>query len=91
MLYVEDSEAPLPVAVSPQAYDELWDALAIEDRYGLQELILSGRVFPVPNNTKILVLNTGGFQGMERFKVRILEGDYLGSAGWVPWEWVRNP
>ena len=44
-------------------------AVRVNDKYGIKELIDSGRVFLIDNKTKVLLINKG-FLGWE---VRILE------------------
>ena len=63
--------------------------LTVKDKYGFIELVESGKVFSVPNNTRVLVLDYGGgFLDSTKSKIRILEGPWTGTAGWVPEEWV---
>ncbi|MCZ7571112.1 MAG: pentapeptide repeat-containing protein [Ardenticatenaceae bacterium] len=76
------------VARDRQAYEEYGDAAVRDDTYGLRELIATGRIFPVPNGTRVLILDHGGFL-YSATKVRILEGEHTGRSGWVPSEWVR--
>jgi hypothetical protein len=73
------------VAVDTDAYDELLKACVAKDNYGIGNLILSGRVFNVKNDTRILVLDLG----FAKTQVRILEGQKAGMSGWVPYEWVN--
>lgn len=57
-----------------------------KDTEGLVELILQGRGFAVKNCTKAKLIESGfGYR-----KVRILDGDTAGQAGWLPTEWVRS-
>ena len=84
-LYSEGS-APFWVAVDEEAFDELISAVVAKDNYGIMELTLAGRVFIVQNNTKVLVIEPG----FTKTKVRILEGENAGMAGWVPYEFVQK-
>lgn len=86
-LYGEGS-APFWVAVDEEAFKELMRAVAAKDNYGITELMLAGRVFIVQNNTRVLVLDQ--HPGLAATKVRILEGENAGMAGWVPHEFVRK-
>jgi hypothetical protein len=88
-LYVEGADH-LQVCIDEKTLDEVVHAVAVGDKYGFVELMESGRVFSVPNNTKVLVLDKGGFLYSEKSKVRILEGLWAGKAGWVPQEWVTK-
>ena len=74
---------PLPVAVDRDAYEEFNTAVP-RDKYGVQELLLSGRVFSVEDGTEVLVIETGGFS----YRIRILEGAHAGRDGWVAYEFV---
>lgn len=77
------SGGPLPVAVDWDAYQELIRAVP-RDEYGIQELLLSGRVFAVENGTEVLVIESRSFS----YRIRILEGTYTGRDGCVPYEFV---
>ena len=80
----------IPVCVSKEALDKMTDAAAAHDNQGAENLIASGEVFMVPENTKILEIDEGGFLASVR-KVRILDGNWKGRAVWVPYEWVKPP
>jgi hypothetical protein len=75
-----------------QVRTELENATKINDEIGVQELISRGRVFPLPRETKCLVLNstfsdsfaTDLFDFSFYRKIRILSDDYYGKAVWVP-------
>lgn len=82
-LYNEGSDAIMVVG-DEEAFEELINAVAANDYSGFLESTLAGRVFYVRNNTKVLVIDVGRYGT----KVRILEGENTGMAGWVPDEWV---
>jgi hypothetical protein len=73
------------VAVDEQAFDEFTKASVAKDNIGIANLVLSGKLVEVPDNTRVLVVDMGLF----RRKVRVLEGTHVGLAGWVPYEWVQ--
>ncbi len=73
------------LAIDKQAFDEWIKACVAKDYIGMLELQASGRVFTVPNVTKVLVIDSS-FASRE---VRILEGDAFGKAGWLPYEWLK--
>jgi hypothetical protein len=85
---LDGSGSDVPVAVDVKALDELYQVFAAGDKLGLLDLVTSGRVFGVPDNTRVLVIDRAGFLG-SRLKVRILDGDQAGMAGWVPCECVK--
>lgn len=73
------------LAIDEQAFDEWTKACVAEDYIGMAQLQASGKVFTVPNGTKVLVIDSS-FASIE---VRILEGDAIGRSGWIPYEWVK--
>lgn len=79
-LQLKDGQDDVWVSEDEQTYKELIDAVMAQDNIGIKKLVLySGRVFTVDSGTKVLVLESG----LERAKVRILEGDNYGKSGWV--------
>lgn len=77
--------SPVLVAVSKEALDGLSNAVVTKDNYGLQQLLASGQVFSVDAGTKVLVIDAT----LMTTKVRVLEGTYIGDAGWVAREEVH--
>ena len=75
----------IAIARDEASFGDVSHALAIEDYLGLLELMARNKAFAVPAGTKVKVLENGFF----KTKVRVLEGDMTGAAGWVPAEWVR--
>ena len=67
------------VAVTEQDLDEYIKAVNAQDLVGATELSLSGRLFKVPNNTKVLVIESKGL----KTNVRIRTGKERLRAGWV--------
>lgn len=67
-------------------FDRLLDAVNANDDYGKAELLLAGRVFMVPRGTRARII---GVSWTMR-QVRILEGERIGAAGWVPLEWAGD-
>ncbi len=74
------------VCVDQESFDEMNKALAAKDGVGLGLLMLQLRIFEVPSGTKVKVIDVGLF----KMKVRVLEGEQAGIAGWVPDEWVKS-
>jgi hypothetical protein len=83
-LYVSGLES-IPVAVDENALSEMMNALPIGKNQGVDELIRSGRLFRIPNNTRVRIIEVGS----AKFRVRVLEGDSVALDGWVPERWVR--
>lgn len=73
------------VASEKKYLDEFFNALNIKDKYGVGEMVLTGKIFEVPNYTDVLIIDSGLFNS----KVRVLEGKHAGRSGWVPYEWVH--
>ena len=62
-----------------------FDACVAEDYIGMAQLEMLGKVFAVPNGTRVLVIDSD-FACRE---VRILEGDSFGISGWLSYEWLE--
>ncbi len=73
------------LAVDKQSMDMWAKAGLAKDYIGMAQLEASGRIFPVPNGTKVLVIDSS----FTLRKVRVLEGDAYGKSGWLPYEWVE--
>ncbi|HOX38422.1 MAG TPA: SH3 domain-containing protein [Candidatus Brocadiia bacterium] len=69
------------------ARDDFDKAVIAHDKYGMEDLFLSGAVFSVANGTRARVIDASVWYS----KVRI-EGDtYTGRTGWVSKELARRP
>lgn len=75
----------MPVAVTEAAFDELTKARAAKDKAGQMQLLTSGKTFMVKSGTKVLVIDST----FAKRKIRILEGEHGGKAGWVGVERVK--
>lgn len=73
------------LAIDKESFDMWTKACVAKDYIGMMQLEASGRVFSVPNNTKVLIID----RNFAIRKVRILEGDAFGKAGWLPYEWLK--
>lgn len=80
----KDAKEDVLVATTKETFDQFIKAAVAGDNYGAAQIVISGGAFYVPGNTKVLVIDmeTGSR------KVRILEGEQAGVAGWVPYEYV---
>lgn len=72
------------VAISKEAQNRLTDASVAKDEYGFRQVFLEGDAFIVQTNTKVRVLDST----WTLKQVRILEGEYINKAVWLPYEWV---
>jgi hypothetical protein len=75
----------IPVAVDERALDELMNALPAGNTENVDELIQSGRVFQVDNDTSVRIVELG----FAKIKVRVIEGSLVMFEGWVSERWVR--
>ncbi len=75
----------VPVAVDEKTLNELIGALSTKDGAKLDALTQSGKVFDLPANTKVLVLQ----KNEGKVQVRISEGSRATTEGWVAEPWVR--
>ena len=75
----------IPVAVDEKALDELMNALPAGNTERMDELIQSGRVFQVDNDTSVRIVEAG----FAKIKVRVIEGSLVMFEGWVSERWVR--
>jgi hypothetical protein len=67
------------------AWDDFSNAVAANDELGLAGLIARGEVRVIKSGTAAKIIDTAFFT----VKVRILEGDHVGRAGWIYREFVR--
>lgn len=75
-----------PVFATVAALDKFVAALAAKDRYGYREALQMGS-YLVRQRTQVQVI---GHAGLGKREVRILEGQFAGTAGFVLSEWVRK-
>ena len=73
------------VATDLKAFDEWNKSLISKDQHGMLAMLVSDRVLSVPADTRVKVIE----RKWSKTRVRILEGDFAGRAGWVPYEWVK--
>ena len=83
-LYIDGAKI-IAVAISEEAFDEFIKARVARDGYGIDNLLLTGRLFTVDNGTRVQVIR----KAFPKERVRILEGEMTAMAGWVPYEWVK--
>lgn len=82
-LYLQGRDS-IMVAVDEKTLDELISVISSQGAE-VQNLIQSGRVFTVPNRTRVRIVE----EGFAKLKVRIIEGEKIMLEGWVPERWVR--
>jgi hypothetical protein len=74
-----------PVCATQKAFDAFMQAASANDTYGMAELYTDGLLVFAESGTKVLVID----KAMFRVKVRILNGENAGFAGWTPMEFVQ--
>ena len=74
-----------PVAVDEQTFQQMTDALSVDDESRYRELLLTEKILLPKRHTRVKVLAIEW--GMTR--VRILEGPFEGRSGWTYREWVK--
>jgi hypothetical protein len=72
----------MPLAATEQGLDELTHALIARDKYGIVDMLTSGRAFDVANGTRVLVIERPGFFS-EKVHIRVVAGPMAGRAGWT--------
>jgi hypothetical protein len=83
-LFIEGRNS-IMISVDEKAFTDLITALSSNGDGGVDRLIESGRVFTVPNNTRVRILEIASAKN----KVRIIEGDQIMQEGWVHELWIR--
>jgi hypothetical protein len=53
------------------------------DDMGVTELIVQGRAFSVETGTSVRVIDLGHWEGFSLYRLRVLDGDNAGLAGWT--------
>jgi len=83
-LFIENNNF-IYVCIDKSSYDDFVNASLSKDTYGITNLIAAGKIFSVPNNTRVLIID----RSVGAREIRILEGKNTGKSGWVPMEWVK--
>lgn len=74
------------VARHPSDFDDWFKAKRAGDEYGLKDLLFSGRIIAVNDQSTILIID----RTTTLYKIRVLDGDKQGKAGWIPVEHARK-
>ncbi|HEX5735102.1 MAG TPA: hypothetical protein VF131_19885 [Blastocatellia bacterium] len=83
-LFIEGRNS-IMLSVDEKAFSDLITALSSDGDGGVERLIESGKVFTVPNNTRVRILEIATAKN----KVRIIEGDRIMQEGWVHELWIK--
>ncbi len=80
-----EKDSSVLIAVDEKSLKELIKVFAADDEAGFAELLISGKVFEVNNNTNVLILDVG----YGSYKIRILDGERAYETGWTFKEFVK--
>lgn len=72
------------ISVDEKAFNDLINTLS-SGGAGVNGLIESGKVFTVPNNTRVRILGIAGAKN----KIRVIDGEKIMREGWVHELWIR--
>lgn len=73
------------LGITKEDNDQIVHSYVINDLDAVTQMVLDGKAFFVPAKTKILVIDSD----FPVKQVRILEGDFNGESGWVPYEFIK--
>ncbi|MGD0660588.1 MAG: hypothetical protein ABSD38_21210 [Syntrophorhabdales bacterium] len=76
----------VPVGISEKAMNEFLHAQNIGDKEGEIEMMMNGSIITPHDGVGVRILDHNAW-GM--YKVRILDGEGEGLAGYVPGEWIQ--
>ena len=79
--------ALVPVPLTRSALAQAIKSSTAGDVYGMAALEAAGLMVMVEDGTQVLVLDFAGPLYSES-QIRLLDGSYAGTSGWVPGEWV---
>lgn len=71
------------LASSKDEYDKLIGSALAQDEYGLAEQAVAGSVFSIAELTPVKLLESETIRGRVCWRVRVIEGEEKGRAGWV--------
>jgi hypothetical protein len=74
------------LATTEENFDALMKAANAKDEDYLRQMGMDGKLFLVPDGTKITILDGGMFKS----KVSVLDGIQAGRSGWLPNEFMGN-
>lgn len=83
-LHISDGQS-ISVVRTKQGLDDYTKAAVNNDTLGMAQMIYDGEGFLAPDDTKVLVIDSG----LGTREVRILDGKFIGQSGWVPMEFVH--
>ena len=84
--YIKVSSPRAILANTKADFDDLIGTYVANDTMGIGQFLLDGRGVAVENGTRVLVIESK----VGARKVRVLEGEQIGEAGWVAMEYVSK-
>lgn len=85
VLYLKGSDVVL-LADSKSSYKQFVKIQAAKDKYGFNQMVSAGKIFSVPNGTRVLILDLDS----AAFEVRILQGQHRNRTGWIAYEFAKK-
>jgi len=83
-VWIDAEKEGIFIATDEMGFKEIYEGLNIaHDPYTGVELFRYGRAFIIKKNTRALVLDRGFESGFDIRKIRILDGENAGKAGWT--------
>lgn len=85
VLYLKGSEVVL-LADSKPAYKQFIKIQTAKDKHGFNQMVSAGKIFAVPNGTRVLILDLD----LAAYEVRILQGEHKNRTGWIAYEFAKK-
>ena len=81
----------VPLAVDIQTRDKIVEFTRDDNMEGITKLVVSDKVFMVPEGTKVQLLSKYEKLDVCLYEVKILEDQFSGRTGWASSDWLINP
>ena len=88
LLYINADAPSIAVGRTEANLNEILDSLRLSDKEGFTKMALDGKLMLLDTNTPVRVIGRSGFLS-QRYRIRILAGDFASEDGWVLQEWVK--
>ena len=77
------------LSLTEKAYNDLLNTVYAKDDAGFSQMLTSGSIFEVQRGTAVRVIGYPPTFIPTMLRVRILAGEHLNEAGWLPFEFVK--
>lgn len=84
--YLDSGGDNVVLGTTKESYDRMISLSVAHDTLGIAQMVLTGQAIMVNKGTSVKVISSG----VSSREVRILDGKYYGSSGWVPYEFVHQ-